>query len=35
MREVGEGVVHYLPVPARWDIEEPVAAGSGEAAGGS
>ena len=35
VREVGEGVVQYLPVPARWDIEEPVAAGSGEAAGGS
>jgi ATP-dependent RNA helicase DeaD len=35
VREVGEGVVQYLPVPARWDIEEPVAVGSGEAAGGS
>jgi ATP-dependent RNA helicase DeaD len=34
VREVGEGTVTYLRVPARWDIDEPEAVGAGEAAGG-
>ncbi|MCX7618282.1 DEAD/DEAH box helicase [Tepidiforma sp.] len=34
VREVGEGTVQYLRVPARWDIEEPEPVAAGEAAGG-